>query len=234
MEGKLVHIHCTSLLPWPPKSRDVTAQKLSRGEEKQRLDRLLRETAKITICRHHPSKSHAQNKNSACVLFFMELCLRRHLQATPGSTELGGCTEGHRQQNGVTTPSVNLWSLGYPWRHSSRGKLHYHWSSVGACWRQSPPHYLTCSFNTARCHLRATFSTCQCTESEMSAPAQRFITRRLRPIFSPAQHAHTHTHLPTWYGNIQWTFFSRLFFCCLQVSQHNSVRLYQDPELAIL
>lgn len=45
--------------------------------------------------------------------------------------------------------------------------------------------------------------------------------------------AHTHTCT-----NSIWkyfvNFFSRLFFCCLQVSQHNSVRLYQDPELAIL
>lgn len=106
MEGKLVHIHCTFLFSWPLKSRDVTAQKLSRREKKQRLDRLLSETAKITIFRHHPSKSHAQNKNSACILFYMELCLPRHLQPTPGSTELGRCTEGQRQQNGVATPSV--------------------------------------------------------------------------------------------------------------------------------
>lgn len=47
-------------------------------------------------------------------------------------------------------------------------------------------------------------------------------------------HTHTHTRTDQLDMEIFCEAFFQLFFCCLQVSQHNTVRLYQDPELAIL
>lgn len=158
MEGKLVHIHCNSLFPWPPKSRDVTAQKLSRGEKKQRLDRLLRETAKIMICRIIPVK--VMHRIKIWPAFSFSCALSAQTSA--------GHPEQHRVGKVYWRPEAEWHGHTFSWicdlwdilEATPAGASSTITGAVWKCLGGSRPLYLTHSFNTARYHLTATFSTC--------------------------------------------------------------------------
>lgn len=231
MEGRCGHLiveRCAAPFA-TQQSRDVTVQKLGRAEEGKNSTR--QAPKKTGWCVDIiPIKATYEIKiHPACILVFTELCLPKHLKAILASTELGKVywrrEPAEQLHSHIFSRNGNLW--GSPWKRSGRARLRCCCSSVGVFGRQPPsiPHSQVFCY-----HLPSAPALPADSLGNPSSGAAVY-NRRLRYIFSPALHTHSLTNL-IWKSFVN--FLSRLFFCCLQVSQHNSVRLYQGLELAIL